>query len=436
MKKIFFLLFFLSILLNGEFLRNVTVENRTYTDKMFIMKQTTFFKDTIIDFKDIEESKYNIFETKLFGEIDFKILKVDSGLVETIAPESLNEKNLHDTVDVGIVTKEILVFLPSFGFSITKPYSVTLGASYGNLFKQRHIVDLCFTFLDVREIFFTYSIPSVYSRKYTAEFKTFYSQKNRDIIEIVEFHKGFNLKYGYSIFKDFLPQIIFGFDRISFKDDTISLSYSYKDQKGYDEFLETGFEVVIDKKNSPFFPTSGSYLKLNYLFQKNFWGTPVDRVRLDYNSINFLKFFEGTIALRNKILLQKGTLAYYNLVEPDDFENRAVPEKIITANNRYSGTVELRYPFLRIPFKCPILGRINFNYLFTFFFDWTTVSENYNELRLFDKDGYHYGFGAGIMFFTEIFNPVGVQIGFSPKDGIDQFYKKLKYNIFIFSWNF
>lgn len=436
MKKFFFLLIFLSVLLNGEFLRNITVENRTYTDKMFIMKQTTFFKDKIIDFKDIEESKSNIFKTELFGEVDFKIFKVDSGLVETVAVESLNEKNLQDTVDVGIIAKEILVLLPSLGFSTSKPYSITLGISYGNLFKQRHILELSFTFLDIKEISLTYSIPSVYSRKYTGEFKTFYTQKNRDIINIVEFHKGFSLKYGYSFFKDFLPQIIFGFDRINFKDDTISLSYSYKDLKGYDEFLETGLELLVDRKNSPFFPTSGNYLELKYLFQKNFWGTPIERVRFDYNSINFLKFFEGTIALRNKILLQKGTLAYYNLVEPDNFENRAVSEKIITANNRYSGTVELRYPFLRIPFEYPILGKVNLNYLFTFFFDWTTVSEDYNDLRLFDKDGYYYGFGAGIMFFTEIFDPVGVQIGFSPKDGIDQFYKKLKYNIFIFSWNF
>ncbi|MEO0233933.1 MAG: hypothetical protein ABIN11_02485 [candidate division WOR-3 bacterium] len=427
---------FFVVFVEAEYVRNISLENRTFTKEDFIKKQLTFCSSDTVDSIDIEKSKLNLLKTELFGEVVIDVFKVDSGFEEKIDPKLLRKDNTDDTVDVRVTAKEMLVFLPSLGFSTTKPYSITLGASYGNLFAQRHKIELAFTFLDVKGIYLLYFIPTVYSRKYSGEYKIFYTQNNRDILDIIEYHKGVYLATGYSFIQDLSSQLIVGFDRVSFKDDTFSLSYKSGDMKGYDEFLQSGLKLTLNKKNDPFFPTSGNYDELTFLYEKNFWGTDIDRIKFSFNNVNFFKFFKGTIAFRNKFLLQNGTLTYYNLSEPDAFENRAVPESDITDFNRYSGTFELRYPLFKIPFEYPIIGRISFNYIVTLFADWTTIANDFKELKLFQKSKYLYGYGVGFMFFTEIFDPIGIQIGFSPVDGYSDIFKKLKYNIFLLCWNF
>jgi len=425
-----------SLLVKGEYVKSITLENKTYTKEDFIKKQLTFNIFNSVDSSDIEKSKLNILKTELFGEVRIDVFKVDSGFKEKISPSILRKENKDDSVEVSITAKEMLVFLPSLGFSTTKPYSITLGASYGNLFRERHKIELAFTFLDVKGVYLLYTLPTVYSRKYTGEYKIFYTQNDRDILNIVEYHKGVYLSTGYSFISDLSTQFILGFDRVSFKDDTFSISYKSNDLKGYDEFLQSGIKFTLNKKNDPFFPTSGNFDELTFLYERNFWGTEINRLKLSFNNVNYFKFFKGTFAFRNKFLLQNGSLTYYNLAEPDPFENRTVSEKDVTNFNRYSGSLELRYPILKIPFEYPIIGKISFNYIVTLFADWTTVASDYKDFQFFEKGSYLYGYGLGFMFFTEIFDPIGVQIGFSPVNGYNDILKKLKYNIFLLCWNF
>jgi len=122
------------------------------TQRGFYKKQLTFNIFDSVDSSGIEKSKLNILKTELFGEVKIDVFKVDSGFEENISPYILRKENKDDSVEVRVTAKEMLVFLPSLGFSTTKPYSITLGASYGNLFRERHKIELAFTFLDVRGV--------------------------------------------------------------------------------------------------------------------------------------------------------------------------------------------------------------------------------------------------------------------------------------------
>ena len=439
MKKLAMVVFFgvISISLFSEVVRNVEKVIPTFTRNDFVLAQCTFKEGDILGADGARESILNLKKTDLFGFVDIEAVKVDSGADVRVQNDSLSSLCDYDTVDVYLITKEMLALLPSFGYSLSSPYYITIGAFFGNLWRIRHKIEFFFTFLQVQEFAMEYTVPSVYSRKYNGIFRGAINQKSRGLIDIFEYHKTANLGVGYSFNPKFIPLFSVGYDRVNFRDDSVSFSFLQNDSVGYDEFTFFEVKLTTDHRDDPYFPTKGFYSETSFRKNLNWWSTSINNSRFIGEYRLFMPFADGTVALRNRFTLSSGDLAYYNNSEPENLENRAIPEKDIVAFNRYTGNLELRYP---LPFKYtleyPILGTISINFITTLFADWTITDSLITEMPLFDFDSYKWGFGAGFLVYSELFNAIGIEVGYDPANKAEDILKNLKYNLLLLSWNF
>ncbi|HAV93200.1 TPA: hypothetical protein DCW38_08505 [candidate division WOR-3 bacterium] len=434
---IFLLLILTAAAIFPEVVRTVEKVIPTFTKDDFVIAQVSFKAGDAIGAEDVKESILNLKKTDLFGLVEIETVKVDSGADIRLNNDSLSRSCDYDTVEVRLITKEMLALLPSFGYSTSSPYYITLGAYFGNLWRIRHKIEFFFTFLQVQEFAMEYTIPSVYSRKYNGIFRGAINQKARGLLDIFEYHKTANLGVGYSFNPKFIPLFTIGYDRVNFKDDSVSFSYLDNDSIGYDEFAFFVVKLTTDHRDDPYFPTKGFYSETSFRKNINWWSTPINHSRFIGEYRLFMPFITGTFAFRNRFTLSSGKLAYYNNSEPENLENRAIPEKDIVAFNRYSGNLELRYP---LPFKYtleyPILGTISINFITTLFADWTLTDSLMSDMSLFDFESYKWGFGAGFLVYSELFNAVGIEVGYAPKNGTTDILENLKYNLLLLSWNF
>ncbi|MGE3062703.1 MAG: hypothetical protein AB7T10_03620 [bacterium] len=439
MKRTIILLFAVlsSAILFSEVVGKVEKIIPTFTKNDFILAQCTFKEGGTIGKDDITESILNLKKTDLFGFVDIEVMKVDSGMNVRVQNDSIVKTCDTDTVEVYLITKEMLAFLPSFGYSLSSPYYITLGAFFGNLWRIRHKIEFFVTFLQVKEFAVEYTIPSVYSRKYSGIFRGAVNEQSRGLLGIFEYHKTAHIGAGYAIDPKIVPLFIVGYDRVNFKDDSVSFSFMEDDSIGYDEFSFVEAKLTTDHRNDPYFTTKGFYSETSFRQNINFWSTPINHNLFIGEYRLFIPLMSGTVAFRNRFTLSSGELAYYNLIEPEEFENRAVPDEDLVAYNRYSGNLELRYPF---PFKYtleyPILGTISINFLATVFADWTLTDTLISEMSLFDFNSYMYGFGAGLLVYSELFNAIGLEVGYNPASDSGEILKNLKYNILLLTWNF
>lgn len=420
----------------SEVVRSVEKVIPTFTRTDFILAQSTFKAGDVIGAGETKETILNLKKTDLFGFVDIEAMKVDSGMNVRVQNDSLSSLCDYDTVDVYLVTQEMLALLPSFGYSLSSPYYITLGAQFANLWRIRHKIEFFITFLQVKEFALEYTIPSVYSRKYNGIFRGAINQTSRGLLDIFEYHKMAHVGMGYSFNPKFVPLFTVGYDRVNFDDDTFSFSFMNNDSLGYDEFAYFEVKLTTDHRDDPYFTTRGFYSETSFRKSINWWSTPINRNLFIGEYRLFVPFINGTVAFRNRLTLSTGELSYYNMLEPEDFENRAVPDGDMVAFNRYSGNLELRYP---LPFsyriEYPILGSISINFITTLFADWTRTDSTMAEMELLDFGSYMYGFGAGFLVYSELFNAIGLEVGYNP-NGEGSIKDNLKYNILLLSWNF
>jgi len=439
MKKelILLLIMILSIFVFSEVMKKVEKSIPTFTRKDFILAQCTFKEGDIIGAEDIKESILNLKKTNLFGFVDIEAMKVDSGINVKVQNDSISRLCDYDTIEVNLITKEMLALLPLLGFSLSDPYFIILGVSWGNLWRIGHRIEFAVTFLQVREFAIEYTIPSMFSRKYNGILRVAINKKNRNLLEISEYHKTAHIGAGYSLDPKIVPLFIFGYDRVNFRDDSFSFSYMNNDSLEYDEFLYIEAKLTTDHRNDPYYPTKGFYSETSYRENLNWWGTPITNGIFAGEYKLFAPALCGVMAIRNKVILSSGNLAYYNKVEPENLENRAIPDSDIVAFNRYSGNLEWRYA---MPFKYiveyPIFGTISINFVTTIFTDWTITDSLMSDFAIFDFQSYKWGFGCGFLTYSEIFNAIGIEIGYSPSKGTTDILKNLKYNLLLLSWNF
>ncbi|MDD3804215.1 MAG: hypothetical protein PHW02_07535 [bacterium] len=434
-------LILLSILISfcisySEVVRSVEKVIPTFTRTDFILAQSTFKAGDIIGGGDIKETILNLKKTDLFGFVDIEAVKVDSGADVRVQNDSLSSLCDYDTVDVYLITKEMLALLPSFGYSLSSPYYIMLGAQFANLWRIRHKIEFFVTFLQVKEFAVEYTVPTVYSRKYSGIFRGALNQTSRGLLDIFEHHKTAYLGVGYSFNPKIVPLLTLGYDRVSFEDDTFSFSFMNGDSIGYDELVFFEAKLTTDHRDDPYFTTKGFYSETSLRRSLNWWSTPINHDLFIGEYRLFVPFLSGAVAFRNRFTLSGGELSFYNMLEPEDFENRAVPDKDLVAFNRYSGNLELRYPLpVKYTLEYPILGTISINFITTLFADWTITDSTRTEMELLDFNSYMYGFGAGFLVYSELFNAIGIEVGYNPK-GVGSITDKLKYNILLLSWNF
>ncbi len=438
MKKIFIILFLIlfAILSYSEIVKEIVKENDTYTKEDFIFAQISFANGDNIDNTDITNSIRNLQKTKLFGNIEFICFKSDSGFFEKIDNSTLNKENTLDTIIVKFKAEETLVLLPLIGLSYDADngYAFTIGISFGNLWKIRHVIDFSATFGYYTQFAFNYTIPSLYSRPYNSRMTIAFMKKNRVDLDITEHHKNILIGFGYSTNPDITPEIIVGYDRVSFDNDTFSIAYHSNEDPpiDYDEYFITGLNITIDKRDNIEYPENGAYIISKYAYNYMPGDVYISRWHETADMRFYYKLPFGVLAMRHLFNLQDGTCAYYNLLEAPSLENRAIANSNLIAFNRYSGSLEYRMkiPYTEYKDNVPVLGAFYIGLMSVLFTDWSYIANDINDLALTDFDNYQYGVGGGLRVYSNIFNVAGCDIGYDLKN------KTIKYSILVFSWNF
>ncbi len=442
-KMVILLILILSVnFLFSEYVNRIRMVNGTFTKKEFIFKQLTFSSDDYIDAKDVEESILNLKKTNLFGKVLIEAVKIDSLSKEFINIDSLSKHIVDDTIDIYITAKEMVPFMPSLGFELNEfpeKYLIALALSFNNLWRERHIIEGIYTFGYVTEFALKYQIPAVYSRPYNFQFKVAYSTVTKPYVGLNELHKKIIIGGGYTIHPKIVPELSIGYDRVSIaigdsNIDTVSIDYINNTMLGYDEFMILQFNVKTDFRNDPFYPRKGVYSELNYEYNINFWNQNINRWKINLDVKNFVDANIFVIGIRNQFTMQNGTLARYNLTESKYFENRCIADSELVGMNRYTGNLELRYsiPFLYYPIELPVIGTFSIGTMIVAFSDWTYIADDIGNIS-WNSNSLRWGYGAGIRLYSEIFNLLGVDIGFDSQKSLAN---GLKINLAIFSWNF
>ncbi len=442
-KVVILLIMILSInIVFGEYVNKIRMVNSTFTKKEFIFNQLIFRSGDYVDKMDVEESILNLKKTNLFGKVLIEAVKIDSLSKEFINIDFLSEHIINDTIDIYITAKEMTPLMPSLGFELNEfpeKYLIALALSFSNLWRERHIIEGIYTFGYVTEFAFRYHIPSVYSRAYNCQFKAAYTTITKPYIGLNELHKKVVVGGGYSFHSKIVPELSIGFDRISIaigdsNIDTVSIDYLNGTNLGYDEFMILQFNLKTDFRNDPFYPRKGIYSEFNYEYNINFWNQDISRWKMFWDIRSFADANIFVIGLRNQFTLQNGTLTRYNLTESKYFENRCIADSELVGMNRYSGNLELRYsiPFLYYPVELPAIGSFSIGTMVVVFSDWTYIADDIGNIN-WNSNSLKWGYGLGIRLYSEIFNLLGVDIGFDSQKSLAN---GLKINLAIFSWNF
>ena len=447
MKKTAILLIItvICIYVHSEYVNRIRMVNSTYTDADFLLRQLTVASGDYIDASDIRESILNLKRMDIFGLVMIEAVKTDSLQKTFLESDSLNRSNITDTVDIYVTAKEMIPVLPSLGmeYENLEKWKIALGISFANMLRKRHIIEGSFTFGYVTEFAVKYQIPPVYSRPYNFQFTGNYANVNKPYVGLWENHKQLVIGGGYTMHPKIKPEISIGYDRVTLDIDSFQLSYINNAAVGYDEFIILRYQMETDFRDDPYYPHNGMYSEIEYIHNLNSWNLEINRWKLFADLRMYKNIGDFVIGLRNMLLLQNGTLAKYNMQETEYLENRAIPNNELSAYNRYSGNLELRYsiPPLYFTFELPVLGAFSIGTMIVAFADWSYLgsdntglpSMNINDFTPFDMNGYRWGYGAGIRVYSEIFNLLGVDIGFDPEQPISSGYK---INLCFFSWNF
>lgn len=437
MKKFFLVTAFILICIfaSSEVVREIIKLDDTYTKDGFILQQLTFAAGDNVGYKDFKESILNLKKLDILGEVDIFAEKVDSGSVFEIESGIVSADNSQDTIDVYLVTKEMLALLPSVGFEVNSSgqYAATLGASFNNLWGIRHKIEGVFTFGYIKEFWIEYTVPAVYSRKIASRFKAAINSKSKTYAGFIEYHKLLLAGLGYSFSPKVTSIVFLGYDRISLDQDSFLL---YPSQR-YDEYGVLEARVTADFRDDPYYPGDGTFTEITYTHNYNSWSQDVNRFLLTLDSRVFKKVPAGVLAMRNLFNVQNGTLAYYNTLQLDNLENRAVSDSRVLGYNRYTGNLEYRYtlPF-GFRYDLPVLGALSINFMTLAFIDWTYTNNDLASFEPWDYKTWMYGAGTGFRTYSELYNAIGVDVGYDLTSTETGFLKKLKYNFIIATWNF
>jgi len=434
-----FVVFAMSVLifitLSAEVVRAIVKLDDTFTKEHFILQQLTFTAGSKIGYKDVKESILNLKKLDILGEVDIFVEKIDSGSVLEISSEGLFMENMDDTVDVYLITKEMLALLPSVGLEINSSgqFAITAGASFNNLWGIRHKIEGVATFGFIKEFWLEYSVPAVYSRKFSSRFKAAINSKNKAYAGFTEYHKLILAGLGYSFSPKVLTIVSLGYDRISLDQDSLLINPSDM----YDEYGVMEVRLTADFRDDPYYPENGIFTELTYTHNYNTWTQSINRYLLTVDSRVLKKVPGGVLAMRNLFNIQDGTLAYYNTLQLDNLENRAVPDGNILGYNRYTGNLEYRYTFpFKFRYDLPVLGALSINFMTLAFVDWTYTNNDLSSYKPYDYKTYFYGVGTGFRTYSELYNAIGVDIGYDMTSTQTGFFNRLKYNFIIATWNF
>ncbi len=434
----------MTIIIHGEYAGEIRMVNSTYTDREFLISQLTFSKGDIIGSQHIKESILNLRKMDIFGLVIIEAVKTDSLQKTIMDDEYLNSADISDTVDIYVTAKEMIPLMPSLGmeFENTEKWKIALGLSFSNLLRRRHIIEGSFTFGYVTEFAVKYQIPPVYSRPYNFQLTGNYATISKPYVGLTEKHRQIVIGGGYTMNAKIKPELSVGFDRITVEPDSFQMS-EIDNTLDYDEFIILRYQMETDFRDDPYYPHNGLYSEIEYIYNYNNWNIDISRWKLYADIRAFKDVGYIVFGLRNQLFLQAGTLARYNMLETEYLENRAIPNSELSAYNRYSGNLELRYsiPPLYYTMEIPVLGSFSIGTMLIAFADWTYVgrdtggnaSASLSDFNPTITDSYRWGYGAGIRFYSEIFNLLGIDVGFDASQSPLDAYK---INLCFFSWNF
>lgn len=433
------------LLLHSEYISKIRMVNSTFTNRDFLVQQLTFSEGEYAGGADISESVLNLKKMDLFGLVRIEAVKTDSLQKTFIVPDSMNSGNINDTVDIYITAKEMIPVLPSLGLELenTEKWKIALGISFANMLRKRHIIEGSFTFGYVTEFAVKYQIPPVYSRPYNFQFTGNYANINKPYVGLWENHRQAVIGGGYTMHPKVKPEFSIGFDRVTLDIDSFQLSSINSAAVDYDEFLILRYQMETDFRDDPYYPQNGMYAEVEYIYNINTWNLNIDRWKLSADIRLFKNAGDIVFGMRNMLLLQNGTIARYNMQETEYLENRAIPNNELSAYNRYSGNFELRYsiPPLYFTMELPVLGAFSIGTMVVGFADWSYTgrgiaglpSSDMSDFCINDLGSYRWGYGGGLRLYSEIFNLLGIDVGFDPQQPIASGYK---INLCFFSWNF
>lgn len=435
-RTLLLIMLFYAFAVNAEYVVSIEKLNNTMTKDWFVNAQLNFKEGDVIGKDHLSKSRVNLLMTELFGVVEFSAMKADSGLRDWIDIDSVDAENEDDSIFVFYIAKEILPVLPVIGFisDPNKGTAVLFGLSYNNLWNIRHKIEGSIQLGFSREYTLFYQVPPVYSRNYNLYAKGAITSRKRETLNMTEFHKFAAMGGGLSWDPKIVPEILLGYDRVSFDPDTFSFAYRNASGKGYDEFALADIKLTADYRDNPFFPENGFYGIAKLRYENNWWSDRLER----YKVLSDLRFFKsvpgGVLAVRNKTDVQFGTLAYYDQIVPEPLENRCIADSFALGMNKNTITVEYRWRLpLKLTYDIPIIGAFSIYTMVALFSDMSYVTQDAASFRPYDFSAYRYGVGAGFRIYSELFSSTGIDIGWDPVIGGTE---GLKLNLVIVSWNF